>query len=48
MVILVKNASASLDFRNCVSGGGTFLCGKIKRAVWEMGGKVYQEFICAY
>lgn len=42
VVILVKNDSAILDYRNCVNGGRTFLCGKI-RTIWEMG--AYKKFI---
>lgn len=46
MVMFVKKDSTIVDFRNCVNGGGTFLCGKIKRTVWEIG--VYQECFCVY
>lgn len=38
--------TAILDYRNCVNSGGTFLCGKIRRKIREMG--AYQEFIFLY
>ena len=48
MEILLKNVSDIPNFRNFVNGSGIFLCEKIRRAVWEMGVKVYQEFTCVY